>query len=168
MRRPPQFQWVTSKGGPFVLLPESRQGDWQGSGGPSDTTHYDLARAVNEFVGPVDVEGLRALVFGDEPNDTLVWHCPEFVAVIRMIGAPEPQDLRGILEDVVHPVEQKPELEYVLEEPRALLFDSACTGSEAIESVAVLWMEPGRFNIGTTCLEDDGDAYRLIVHKLWR
>ncbi|MFE4874332.1 Imm21 family immunity protein [Streptomyces sp. NPDC056682] len=64
--------WVTSMGGPLILVPESACHLWGGAprNYPDDEGAYGYACAVEDLVGFIDVGPVKALVLGDDPAAT--------------------------------------------------------------------------------------------------
>lgn len=76
------FEWITSEGGPLLLLPEKYLDAWEGTDEPSNgrvveaqfrrdpdisATDYDRACDVEDFLGVIDVGEGQGVIFGDEP-----------------------------------------------------------------------------------------------------
>ncbi|MFE3269288.1 Imm21 family immunity protein [Streptomyces sp. NPDC059215] len=64
--------WVTSAGGPLILIPESVCQQWVGAPCtyPDDQGDYGRTCEVDGYVGLIDVGGTQALVLGDTPART--------------------------------------------------------------------------------------------------
>lgn len=64
--------WVTSAGGPLILIPESACHHWGGAPRtyPDDEGDYGRACEVDGYVGLIDVGAAQALVLGDMPART--------------------------------------------------------------------------------------------------
>ncbi|GLY98708.1 Imm21 family immunity protein [Actinoplanes sp. NBRC 103695] len=102
--------WVSSMGGPLVVVPVSALREWQGCtpqgrilGGGEVADDYDRACAVEELAGPVPVggKGPQALVLGEEPATTCF--LPEHRAFVRWLAADSEDELiaaaRAVLDD---------------------------------------------------------------------
>jgi hypothetical protein len=61
--------WVTSAGGPLILIPESACHLWGGAPRtyPDEEGDYGRACDVDGYVGLIDVGAAQALVLGDMP-----------------------------------------------------------------------------------------------------
>jgi immunity protein 21 of polymorphic toxin system len=90
----PEPNWVTSMGGPLIVLPASALRDWAGCTetgmiiGDTDTPDdYDRACAVEDFAAVIDVGtgDAQALVLGDEPAMTCF--LPDRNIFIRWLAA---------------------------------------------------------------------------------
>lgn len=84
--------WITSTGGPLILIPESACDQWGGAlDDYSDRTGaYGRACAVNDCVGLIDVGPAKALVLGDHPADTTF--VPERGSLLRVIASDDDLD----------------------------------------------------------------------------
>ncbi|HEX8288441.1 MAG TPA: Imm21 family immunity protein [Pyrinomonadaceae bacterium] len=76
------FEWITTEGGPLLLLLEKHLDAWDGTDEPSNgriveanfrwnpdisATDYDRACDVDDFLGVIDVGEGQGIVFGDKP-----------------------------------------------------------------------------------------------------
>jgi hypothetical protein len=116
--------WVTSLGGPLILVPQSACPLW---GGGSLQTHpdgkgdYGRACAVDDYIGLIDVGHTTALVLGDYPARTRF--LPEQGILLREIaGDDEDEVLAALLEALPIITWQNP-LTWEVTEP-LMLFDS--------------------------------------------
>jgi hypothetical protein len=67
-----ESKWVTTLGGPHILIPQSACHLWNGAprNYPDEEGDYGRACAVDDYVGLIDVGHARALVFADHPGRT--------------------------------------------------------------------------------------------------
>jgi len=73
----PDQDWISSEGGPLLVLPRSLVPAWGGIDAPDDAvpvfesgtfvTEYDRACAVDDYLGLIPVANGRGLVLGAEP-----------------------------------------------------------------------------------------------------
>ena len=80
-------RWVTSLGGPLILIPQSACHLWNGA--PPDYPDdeegdYGRACAVDDYIGLIDVGHAQALVLGDYPAQTTF--LPDHGILLRKIA----------------------------------------------------------------------------------
>jgi Immunity protein 21 len=130
--------WVTSLGGPLIVVPASALADWHGSTGPGLVVadgevpdDYDRACAIDGLAGTLAVgeRGSRGLVLADEPAMTC--YLPERRAFVRWLAAGSEADLfhaaDAVLADPATVWEECGEWET---DGAAVLMDSVNAGSE--------------------------------------
>ncbi|MEY2613438.1 MAG: hypothetical protein RL069_2250 [Planctomycetota bacterium] len=78
------MQYVSSLGGPRVMIPTSDIGHWIDELGTSPTPDngiYGLACSINDYGGIISPWGTPLLIFGDDPSDIL-YFAVEYVGLI--------------------------------------------------------------------------------------
>jgi hypothetical protein len=84
------MQYVSSLGGPRVMLPTSDIGHWIDELGTSPTPDngiYGLACSINDYGGIISPWGTPLLIFGDDPSD-IFYLADEYVGLlVRWVGA---------------------------------------------------------------------------------
>lgn len=140
------MRWISSAGGPLVLIPRVLLSRWQGScGEPSD---YEMACGVEGYVGVIEKAGCQLLVLGDEPLQTAVSRLNGRPCLVRWVYAPSPGIaetsvaamapvyLRGPLESVAIRVESSP----------LVLMDAGAPGEHPGDTLEVE-LEPGAYRV---------------------
>ncbi|MFE8598889.1 Imm21 family immunity protein [Archangium violaceum] len=140
------MQWISSAGGPLVLIPKSLQPRWQGTCGvPSD---HEMACGVEGYAGVIEKVGYQILVLGDEPLQTAVSRLNGRPCLVRWVYAPSPSvaessiaamvplHLRGPLESVAIHVDSSP----------LVLMDSGAPGAHPGDTLE-LELEPGAYRV---------------------
>ncbi|MBR7836961.1 hypothetical protein KDL01_27030 [Actinospica durhamensis] len=124
--------WITSLGGPLILIPESACEHWIGAprDWPEDEGDYGRACAVDGFIGLIDVGPARALVLGDDPAPT-TFH-PERNLLIRAIAIEADTDLDALLDRVLPTIDWDEQLTWDIPGP-IMLFDSVYSYTQVIE-----------------------------------
>src|SRR5687767_15306764 len=61
-----ELTWITSAGGPLILLEKQLLSHWHGT----ETDDYDRSCGIDDYLGLLDVGSGRALVLGEEPMPT--------------------------------------------------------------------------------------------------
>ena len=79
-------RWVTSLGGPLILIPQSACHLWNGAPPdyPDEEGDYGRACAVDDYIGLIDVGHTQALVLGDYPARTTF--LPDHGILLRKIA----------------------------------------------------------------------------------
>jgi hypothetical protein len=131
------MRWISSSGGPLVLLPSSIQKRWSGAVRASSTSvsDYDAACAVRGYVGTIARHSRSILVLNDEPMDTTTIQTgPRCVVLVRWIYGPS----RTIVEEelrhlTLHTASELQRLAFTASERISSLIDSAELGASAAE-----------------------------------
>ena len=163
--KPPEMQWVTSLGGPLIVLSESARSLWRGSDGPDGLSDYDRACEQSfEFVSVIDVGDEQGVVFGDEPNPTIVWHdSTGAIAIARVIAAESDAEAERYLRSVVGSIASPITVRFNVNED-LWLFDAVFPGDKLPEDSARLSVTPGRYGLTESTVEDASND--MVVHVL--
>ena len=79
-------KWLSSTGGPLIVMSKNAASLWRGiDGSPSD---YDLACQVSNYTEKLEVHNETVLVLGDEPLQTAIATSEEKTAIVRWKWAP--------------------------------------------------------------------------------
>ena len=176
------MRWISSEGGPLLLLEEEQLSKWGGvidlmTGPPAKTsyspggkpTDYDRACSVEWYVGLIDIGTEHCVVLGGEPLQTAWMPCRAASGgmVIRWVfGESENEFLSWI--DKVPGAIFRPDGSFVVKGPRLLLFDSAVAGrnvKKRPEEYLSIEMEPGVYEIETAIYQPDART-SMVVHRL--
>jgi len=88
--------WLSSSGGPLVVMGEGLAGMWRGlDGHPSD---YHRACQIDDYAGRLEGVDGDILVLGDEPLDTAIATADDALLIIRWICAPSEAEVLTQLE----------------------------------------------------------------------
>ncbi|HRI66417.1 MAG TPA: Imm21 family immunity protein [Polyangium sp.] len=119
------MQWISTTGGPLLLIPEKSLSDWRGASG--DGLDYDLACSATEFAEVVQWHGRSLLVLGDEPLLTMVIQGSTTTIFLRWMYAPDEEAIMRCLNrrEWGPPIEQ---LTWKINESTHALIDSALDG----------------------------------------
>jgi hypothetical protein len=177
-----KLQWISSSGGPLVVLPESLLEHWSGVDPPADgrridakarwdparpATDYDRACDVEDPIAALELGAESALVIGGEPPMTAFVPRPDGGLLVGWIDGGSEQELLRYLEgrefesdtDAVAMIDVRP--------GPLLVFDAACPGVEVEEDRLVLDLHPGRYMASATPSEP-GATVSLSVIRLQR
>lgn len=157
------MRWISSAGGPLVLVPKVLQPRWRGTYGvPSD---YDVACGVEGYVGVIEKAGGQILVLGDEPLQTAVSRLNGRPCLVRWVYAPSPgaakssvtamvsSHLRGPLESVALHIESAP----------LILMEAGAPGEHPGDTLE-LELEPGAYRVHVYELAPARDM-KFLVHE---
>jgi len=90
--------WLSSSGGPLIVMDESRAKLWRGIGGqPSD---YDLACQSNDYAEKLTVHDSQVMVLGDEPLQTAIATADDLQLIVRWKWAESDADVKAEVEKI--------------------------------------------------------------------
>jgi Immunity protein 21 len=128
------MKWVSSAGGPLVLVPSISVADWHGcSNGNGSASDYDVACSTEGYARALRLRDTNVLVLNDEPLQTAFFHDDDRPFLVRWMYAPNQQHvddaLKGLREKLGPPVEVT---EFRVDAPEMVLMDAAEEGSSPI------------------------------------
>lgn len=167
--------WIKSGGGPLICVELEIANSWLGvtgtshSQGPNSECLSDYERACNvrDYIGKVSLSNHDALILGDMPLETLVWHRPdELPRVVRVIYGDPGVDIVKVLElgrelDFNDPIEL---LETNVKSESMVIFDSAYPGIDVSKSRLSFKLPKGKYIVLTKQFLPD-DRTSVLVHK---
>jgi hypothetical protein len=159
-----QLRWISSAGGPLVMLPGSYLKQWQGvqnkSSGVSD---YELACKAASFADNIQWRGIELLVFGDEPMATCVVDHDKMPLIARWRHAPD--DVSAVRALTSAQVGNMVPIEHVrlrVVEPEQVIFDSGTPGPRVKDRLE-LTLKSGLYVVRTFCYEPSREM-AFILH----
>ncbi|HEY5838764.1 MAG TPA: Imm21 family immunity protein [Pyrinomonadaceae bacterium] len=166
--------WISSDGGPLLLVEKSLVSDWQGvstlqtngaeDGPPAD---YDRACSIEDYVGLIAVGTGEALVLGDEPMQTSWLAVSDREGIlIRWQWAADEESVRNTLHEIIEAAWESTDVRFEIKTGELLLFDAAYPGDE-IESSLVINLSAGEYSVNTAFWRPE-DETSLILHRLRR
>lgn len=168
-REPKKQMWITSTGGPLVLMEKDAARTWLGVLGSSDPgedrSDYERACSVDDYVGLIFSNGTPVIVLDQEPLFT-TWY-PKSLSegiIVRCVWSNDLQDAETAFSrfDSLGDWEHS---DIVVDLPSELvLFDSSSSGYELDETVDIK-LEPGKYAVQTLFFDADSET-RLLLHKL--
>lgn len=155
------MKWISSSGGPLILIPQSVVGSWKGIADGTTETDYVRACNVMDYIGIVECNGHEALVLGDEPLQATLWTEGENSAIVRWMYAPSETE---IIECLRSPISAQPveSLSWISSGGIGILFDSALSGNSLPEHLSMP-LKAGKYAVRTYVLKPS-DEIGLIVH----
>ena len=155
------MKWLSSEGGPLVMVGQSELINWQGV----DGSDYDRACSVEDYLGLIPVGNSQALVLGDEPCQTALFTInSKDIALVRWVYGEDEltveKHIRQVPEELFNnPLEQ---IEYRVEGDEFILFDSVLNG-EAAQGLKID-LPSDKYVVTTVQYEPDEDT-SLILHR---
>lgn len=156
------MEWLSSEGGPLVVLPRTKLAGWGGVG-----LDYDNACDVPGYAGVVYSGGAQALILGDEPLDTAVFAKDGRTFLVRWGHAPDEPTLVGALDTAPERLgepEERATLRFA--DGDLVVLDASESGEDA-ESTLSVTVEPGTYEV-RTFVDEPSDELRLVLHELVR
>lgn len=160
--------WVSSLGGPLIVVPQSVLPLWTGGGDSAhgsmkDWGDYGRACAVDGYLGLIPIGQRQGLVLGDEPADTM--YLPAERTFLRWVAACEEKDLvdaarRALSAGVEWDADE--DVSWVVDGP-VVLFDSVWAGTELESGNHLLIdLEPGTYRVRAARRSDDDHTMILV------
>ena len=90
--------WLSSSGGPLIVMDESRAKLWTGiDSQPSD---YDLACQTNDYAEKLTVHDSQVMILGDEPLQTAIATADDLQLIVRWKWAESETDVKAEVEKI--------------------------------------------------------------------
>lgn len=154
--------WLSSSGGPLVVMGEGLAGMWRGlDGHPSD---YHRACQIDDYAGRLEGVDGDILVLGDEPLDTAIATADGALLIIRWICAPSEAEVLAQLDLLelgsLTPIER---LSIDWASDALVLFD----GAERFDPQACLYLQPlsPHIEVSTFRYQPTADT-ALLIHQI--
>ncbi len=157
--------WITSLGGPLILVPESACTHWNGAPRqwPEDEGDYGRACAVDGYIGLIEVGPTHALVLGDDPARTTFRS--ERNLLIRTVAIDDDTDLDEILERIPPTIDWEEQLTWDVPGP-VVLFDSVYSYAqvtEAGEEHLRIELAAGRHTVRAAHVTIPDEAWLILI-----
>lgn len=178
------MKWIASAGGPLLLLPVNLRDCWDGIDPPSNNrkvearfrwkrtadpaTDYDRACDVDDYLGILEVGPGTGLVLGGEPMETAWIPQPTEGGglLVRWMWAEDDASVERALAVVPEKLWQRKPERFAFQAGPLALFDAACSGKQALESIEID-VQGGTYNLETATYRPD-DLTSLVLHRLRR
>jgi hypothetical protein len=177
------LHWLKGGGGPCILLSGEYVTAWSGytragavgapSGGtgPIGQTDYERARAAEDDLGLVAVDGGQGLVVSTEPMAIAWWAISpiEGISVCWMYGENEAA-VRQALARIEEQIWAPSGITFVLGEHPLYVFDAILPGGEAIDYLAeflLVRLDEGRYDVDTGIARPDTHT-EVLLHRVRR
>lgn len=181
------LKWISSNGGPLVLLPKQVSSFWMGCYFSNTEgvltneyeatdeqlailqlenvkTDYDRACEVINYLSLIHVHGQTGIVIADEPCPT-AWY-PENLGgiLVRLRYTNEIKNIPNILLTLPNHIWEKESFCFNLQEEILTLFDSAQHGKNVVDSIEIK-LPLGDYEVFTANYSPDNQN-ALILHRL--
>lgn len=161
-----KFEWISSAGGPLILLEQTYFSCWKGVNSDSEPTDYDRACTIDEYIGLISISDGNAIVLGDMPMST-AWYPipnrPEGI-IVRWGYANNEVSIVKAISIIPKNVWLNTGLFFQVRHPSLSLFDSACDSEDIEESLSIKLGE-GNYSIDTAEYKPDEETW-LVLHRL--
>jgi hypothetical protein len=165
------IEWIESEGGPLLLAPKSKIGDWLGSlsaNSASGPTDYERACAVQDEIGLIPIgNDQQAIVLGDEPDrTTLLARTIDELLIIRWRWAESEKSLLSALSSALglDAMSFNTKGTFTAQAEEYLLFDSAYSGAEITRNLTVE-LQAGTYSLETVLFNPSKNTCALI-HRM--
>jgi hypothetical protein len=157
--------WVSSLGGPLILIPQSACHLWGGAplNYPEDEGDYGRACEANRggHLGLVDVCEVTALVLGGYPAETTF--VPALNVFVRAVAMDDDADAEVMARDLLPGIAWQETVYWSVTET-VILFDSVYSGLDlAANEHLRVDLAPGRYTVRAVYVEPP-DALPTLVH----
>lgn len=161
MIREGKLRWISSAGGPLVVLQQSTLSSWGGALGGD----YDRAGAIRGYIGIIKQGELDAIVLWGEPLETAYYAGAKGQFLVRWSYGPDDTAVLNSL-DRMHAAAMSVSEDLVVEvvDDRQFIIDAAAPGYDAEEQVP-LSLTPGRYVIASGIYRPSPEI-EMIVHPL--
>jgi hypothetical protein len=161
-----QLTWISSEGGPLILLSTELVEYWGGSLTPPVETDYDRACAIENYLGLISVGPGYGLVLGDEPMQTSWLPLPRERGgiLIRWQWASDASAVVRALRQLSEELWQADNISFFKNQKPLLLFDAAYHGSDIASSLAIE-LDAGQYRIESANYQPDKET-SLVLHRL--
>lgn len=165
------MNWISSGGGPFILLPDSLLKFWNGvfiedqlvlDSRPTD---YDRAGKIIEYAGILEVGPGSGIVLGEEPMLTAWQPFEESKGgiFIRWRWADSEQEVESHISRLPQDLAWENHGEIYFNERVFKLFDAAEPGLDIIGESLELELSPGTYTIGSCGYSPDSQTSVVLV-----
>ena len=172
-----ELRWISSSGGPLLLLPQDLIECWSGIDTPYDgrkataraqwspegpATDYDRACDIDQALANIDVGDGRGIVLGGT-YATAVWPAESGCVLVRWVEA---ENEAQILPHLANLPQDEGDGDIALIDVRPgplVLFDAACPGPEVEDDKLEIRLHPGQYMASTIEMEPGDDTSLVLV-----
>lgn len=166
------IKWISSTGGPLILIKTSCLQYWKGIFGISNEsqgnsiTDYERACEINDYVGLIDVGSCKALVLGEEPFET-TWLSTEDGSgiLVRWVWADNDKQVLAALKNLsLNQIWDATGIEITFSTESLILFDSS-NSYDFLRNKLDIKIQPGTYTINSLFFKPD-ERVNLLIHRL--
>jgi Immunity protein 21 len=175
MKTDSDIKWLKSGGGPLVCIGLDLEVCWLGVTGNSSSpdpsrkhaSDYERACSVRAYLGKVPLGNGDALVLGDMPLETMIWHrTGKRPRIVRVFYGDSGIDIAEVLESATELDFDDPAeiLHIQIRSGSMVVFDSAYAGADASIKRLSFELPAGKYRILTKQFLPD-DRTSVLVHE---
>ncbi len=171
------MRWISSEGGPLLLLPKGIVSAWGGCRKPGDSlsedadgkTDYDRACEISDYIGILLVGKEEGLVLGEHMQTCWISLGEnEGGMLVQWLYANDEASAINHITNVPNHLFRSAGIIFHVSEPILYLFDSAiCGKSLKSEDVFVVELQPGPYRVETASYKPN-EHTALVIHRLVR
>jgi Immunity protein 21 len=156
------MHWITSAGGPLVLVPETMVAGWYGVS--NDGSDYKASCSIDDYAGVIQWKGVDVLILNDEPLATTCL-TDGLTVFLRWMYSPNEDAIKNVIQDM-SPLftNRKQGVAFGCQADRYVLFDAGAPGPNIIETIEVN-IAPGAYVVETHIWRPNEDV-GLVAHVL--
>lgn len=160
------LQWLDTGGGPYVLVRSDQLERWRGLRPDAETSDFDRACAVEDYIGLVDFGPGKAVVLGDDPFSTAFMPAPTVGGgyLLRWLWGDDEEAAVAALHQIRPEEWTSEKLLFDAGDGKLTLFDAIHPGDAAPQRVEIE-LGPGTYAVATANVQPD-DQLCLMVHRL--
>ena len=181
-----RLEWISTGGGPLLLIPQKSLTLWEGSHKPSagrvveakfrwhspddPATDYDRAvdLSLSADLAILELGSDNAIVLGDEPSSTSWWPInAENGLIVRRIYAENDDAIISCLNKIPREIWESTNIAFNVPDCPLIIFDSAYPGSLIEDNCLIFSISEGVYSI-ETCFFRPDDETGLVLHRLSR
>jgi hypothetical protein len=160
--------WISSEGGPLILMHRSQLRTWHGAAGKGRDEHgfetdYDWACSVEEEVAVYEGPS-QMLVLGDEPDATSLRSIGADIVLVRWRAAPSAESMEDALARRIGDLRFEPIARFTTRPGEHLLFDSADVGWDANPAL-VATLDGHTYEVANAMLTAE-EGISALLHRL--
>ncbi len=165
-----ELKWISTLGGPLILMEHTALNAWRGDSDPEsssdeiETSDYERACSIEDYVGVIKVADSTALVLGDLPSQTAhVQINTRTFLLVRWIWANDEEQVREILSGLS--LEQDwsdTEANLTFPKGNLVLFDSVYDG-ESLSECLKIQVEPGNYHVSTRSYQPNKEINLFLI-----
>lgn len=161
--------WISSLGGPLILMERHTLTDWKGDSGHENAHHqnfvsdYDRAGEIEDYVGLLDVGEYTALVLSMPDHTSYVSINSGMFLLVRWIGADSEEQILNTLRklNLDQPwIDTNVRIRFRSSE--LVLFDSVYAGNEVTDSL-IMNISPGNYRVSILSYQPNIQTDLLLI-----
>lgn len=174
-----KFNWVSSDGGPLIVMEQKYLANWEGCDEPSNgrvveasfrwglevATDYDRACDIEDYLGLIDVGEGKAIVLGGDEMPTTWFPLPKSHEgiLIRWFYGDSESNVINVAESMLDELWKDENFKFTVEDSDLSLFAATESGNDKRYSRLKFKLSSGTYSIFTIEYEDKKTS--IICHR---